>query len=235
MAQTVVITGGSRGIGLALAHRFHAAGDRVVLVGRDAASLANAAQDLPGATGFVADLSRPEDRARLVDAFPDVAVLVNNAGIQINVPLSQQNAADIALEVNVNLLAPILLTHAFLPTLLKQPRAAIVNVTSVLAFSPKQSASVYCASKAALHSFTRTLRWQLEGTPVRVFELVPPLVDTEMTAGRGRNKMSPQALAASFWQQYSRGRTEAYAGKAALAHWLARVAPPLAEKLLRHG
>lgn len=211
----VLITGGASGIGLALAKRFHAAGNALVLAGRRADALAEAARALPGAQTQVADITQPADRARLLQAHGDISILVNNAGIQINRPLLEQDQADIRHELETNLAAPVLLTHAFLPALLCQPQAAIVNVSSGLALVPKEAASIYCASKAALHSFSQTLRWQLEGTPVQVFELLPPLVDTAITQGRGKGKISADALAAEFWRTFAAAAMRCWAAKPA--------------------
>jgi uncharacterized oxidoreductase len=147
----------------------------------------------------------------------------------------QLPARELQREIDTNLVAPLLLTHAFLPTLAKQREAAIVNLTSVLALSPKQSASVYCATKAALRSFTQSLRWQLEGSPVRVFELMPPLVDTAMTAGRGTGKVSPEALAEAFWRGFAADRFEIAPGKAGAARFLMRWLPGVAQRMLRRG
>lgn len=231
----VLITGGAKGIGLALAKRFHSSGNTVILVGRDHAALQEAANLLPGAQTHVADIANPKDRLEVVAKYGDVTILVNNAGIQLNGSLSDMSDADIQNEIEVNLLAPALLVHAYLPLLKKQAEAAVVNVSSVLALVPKQSASIYCASKAGLHSFTRSLRWQLEETSVRVFEIMPPLVDTAMTANRGTGKISPEALVSEFWNGFQRNRYEIRVGKAKAAGLIARLAPSLAERIMRKG
>ena len=231
----VLITGGAKGIGLALAKQFHAAGNEIILVGRDASALQIAAKALPGTKTQVADVANPGDRLKLVMEFSDISVLVNNAGVQRNGEFAMMSAADVENELQVNLLAPMLLTHAFLPHLQRKTASAIVNVSSVLALVPKQSASAYCASKAALHSFSRSLRWQLEGTSVRVFEIMPPLVDTAMTANRGAGKISPEALAAAFWTGFQRDQYELRVGKAKAAGLIARLSPSLAERIMRRG
>ncbi|OSI17056.1 short-chain dehydrogenase [Neisseria dentiae] len=233
--HTVLITGGASGIGFALAQKFHAVGNRVILAGRRSEALQQAAERLPGALAETADITRAQDRAALVQKYPDLNILVNNAGIQLNSPLAEQSEADITHELCVNLTAPILLTHAFLPMLLKQPHGAVVNVSSGLAIVPKEAASVYCASKAALHSFSQTLRWQLEHTGVKVFELMPPLVDTAMTAGRGKGKISPEALAEEFWQAFLADKYEIMGGKTKLLYRINRLFPKLAERIMRKG
>lgn len=231
----VMITGGATGIGFALAKKFHQAGNQVILVGRREGLLREASDRLPGSQIAVADISQASDRQRLVDTYPDLTILINNAGIQINQPLVEQEPATIMGELDVNLTAPILLTRAFLPHLLKQEVAAIVNVSSGLALVPKEIASIYCASKAGLHSFSKTLRWQLERTPVRVFELLPPLVDTDMTAGRGSGKLSPEALAEEFWRAFERDKFIVLGGKTKILALLHRFLPSLADRIMRKG
>lgn len=233
--QTVLITGGATGIGLAMAGKFHQAGNRLILVGRKSEALAAACKALPGAESCVADVTSGEDRARLVSQYPEVTVLINNAGIQFNDDIAQAREADIEQELMVNFLAPVLLSKAFIPVLSRHSAAAIINVSSGLALVPKQDAAIYCASKAALHSFSKTLRWQLEGTPIKVFEVLPPLVETAMTAGRGKGKISPAQLAEEFWQGFQADKAEMLIGKAKLLAWVNRLTPRLAEKILRPG
>jgi uncharacterized oxidoreductase len=232
---TVLITGGATGIGFALAEKFHSAGSRVILVGRSEAALAKATSALPGAQACVADISLAQDRETLVAQFPDISVLINNAGIQINKPIADCAPAEIEHELSVNFLAPVLLTRAFLPLLVQQPTAAIVNVSSGLALVPKEVAAMYCASKAALHSFSITLRWQLESSTVRVFEVIPPLVDTAMTAGRGKGKITSAQLAQEFWEGFKADRYEMLIGKTKLLSLVNRLAPSLAQKIMRPG
>lgn len=233
--QTVLITGGASGIGLAIAAKFHHAGNQVILVGRTESALAAACKALPGAQSCVADVSIATDRARLLSLYPQTTILVNNAGIQFNDPIADASEAHVEQELNVNFLAPVLLAKAFIPALSKHPVAAIINVSSGLALVPKEDAAIYCASKAALHSFSKTLRWQLEATPIRVFEVLPPLVETAMTAGRGKGKITPEQLADEFWEGFQRDRMEMLIGKTKLLAWVNRIAPRLAEKILRPG
>lgn len=233
--HTVLITGGATGIGFALARTFHEAGNQVILTGRRADVLQQAAQRLAGVQTETADIARAEDRLKLVQKYPDISVLVNNAGIQLNRPFAGQSEADIMSELDINLTAPVLLTRAFLPNLLQRSQSAVVNVSSGLAIVPKEAASIYCASKAALHSFSQTLRWQLEATPVRVFELMPPLVDTAMTAGRGKGKITPEALADEFWRAFLADKYEIPGGKTKLLAAVNRIAPKLAQKIMRKG
>lgn len=231
--HTVLVTGGATGIGLALAERFHRHGNRVVLVGRTESALASAASTMPGAEFMVADVAKAHDRMRLVQAYPRVSVLVNNAAVRFETPFDQASAAELAHELEVNFLAPVLLCGAYLPLLEQHSEAAIVNVTSGLALWPREVAAMYCASKAALHSFSKSLRWQLQGTNVRVFEVLPPVVETSMTRGRGKGKISPAQLADEFWADFQADRFEMLIGKTKLLHWLRRLSPALTDRIMR--
>ena len=235
--HTVLITGGATGIGFALAKKFHAAGNRVILAGRREGALRQAADQLSGCLITVADVSQAADRERLVRDFPDVSILVNNAGVQFTQPFATQTAEQIAQEININLTAPAQLTLAFLPILTAQREAAVVNVSSGLAIVPKETCAVYCASKAALRSFSQTLRWQLENSPVRVFELMPPMVATPMSQGKGHAhlKISPDELANEFWRDFQRNRYEIMGGKTKLLYWLNRLSNTLAQRIMRKG
>lgn len=233
--HVVLITGGATGIGFALAKKFYAAGNRVIIVGRTAEKLAAAAAALPGVSTCIADVSIASDRDRLIADHSDVSILVNNAGMQNLTTIIESSAQDIEHEFAVNLLAPVLLCRGFLPLLRQRDSAAIVNVSSGLALVPKQTASIYCASKAALHSFSKSLRWQLEGTRVKVFEVLPPIVDTAMTAGRGRSKISAARLAEEFWRNFERDRFEMRIGLVKVFALMHRLAPALVEKRVRFG
>jgi uncharacterized oxidoreductase len=231
----VLVTGGATGIGFALAEKFHSTGNRVILAGRSIAALRQAASQLPGVETCVADISLPHDRSRLILQYPDVSILINNAGIQINKPLAQMTAEEVEHELNINFLAPVLLTRGYLPHLMSKSSAAIINVSSGLALVPKEVAAIYCASKAALHSVSKTLRWQLEKSPVRVFEVMPPLVETAMTAGRGKGKISAEQLAEEFWRGFVADRYEMQIGKTKLLSAINRLAPSVADRIMRHG
>lgn len=230
---SVLITGGGSGIGLALARKFHATGQMPILVGRRETVLREAAATLPGARIHVADITCAKARSELAAQYPHITTLIHSAGIQHNSPFHAQSEPAICQELATNLQAPILLTHAFLPHLLQKRAANIVFITSALALVPKESAAIYCAGKAALHSFAQTLRWQLENTPVRVIDLMPPLVETAMTAGRGHGKISAETLAEAFWQGFMRQDGHICVGK---SRWLARIrriSPTLAARLMR--
>jgi uncharacterized oxidoreductase len=184
-AHTVLITGGASGIGFALAERFLRAGSEVAVCGRRADKLAEAKARHPGMKTFVCDVGKEPDRVALVEwtakELPGLDVLVNNAGIQRRVQLTEPGDWEkVREEIAINLEAPVHLSTLFIPHLLRQPRPAIVNVTSGLSFVPLAGVPVYCATKAALHSFTLSLRQQLSGTPIEVVEIIPPAVDTDL-------------------------------------------------------
>jgi uncharacterized oxidoreductase len=234
--QTVLITGGTSGIGFALAARFLQGDNKVIITGRDQARLEAARALLPGVITEAADMADLQALDRLAAAHPEVTVLVHNAGIQENYQIADPgiDPARIEQELAINLLGPIHLTRQMLPQLLQHSQAAIVAVTSTLAVVPKASAPVYCASKAGLRNFARSLRGQLQNTPVRVFELIPPLVDTAMTAGRGQNKITPAAVATAFWHGFATDKLEIRVGQAGALLALHRLVPQLIEaRMLR--
>lgn len=183
--NTILITGGASGIGRGLAEAFHALGNRVIVAGRRQAALDEATAANPGMVGMALDV---EDAgairsfaARLAAEHPELNVLVNNAGImRAEDLLASQDTTDAEATVTTNLLGPIRLTAALLPHLVEQPRATIMNITSGLAFVPWAMTPTYCATKAAIHSYTESLRYQLRDTRVQVIELVPPYVQTEL-------------------------------------------------------
>ena len=200
--NTVLITGGATGIGLALARALLERGNEVIICGRRADRLSAARSASPGLRIRVADVSDRASRADLVawvrDAFPRTNVLVNNAGIHhlIDFRGGPSELAKVDEEIATNLAAPIHLTSMMLPLLASQPAAAIVNVSSGLGFAPLAGMPVYCATKAALHSLTMSLRHQLRETHVKVFEIIPPTVASELGAGHRPSEVNSSAMPA---------------------------------------
>lgn len=183
--HTILITGGASGIGLAFAERFLEAGDDVIICGRRAGKLDEARARHGALHTHVCDVSDPAQRVALADwvfsQFPKLDVLVNNAGIQNRLELAANpDWPAMEKEIATNLEAPIHLTTLFVPRLEKQPHAAVVNITSGLAFVPRAAVPVYSATKAAMRSFTLSLRRQLKGSSVEVVEVIPPAVDTDL-------------------------------------------------------
>ncbi|WP_375443313.1 SDR family oxidoreductase [uncultured Fibrella sp.] len=198
--NTILITGGATGIGLSLAAAFLREGNTVIVCGRRESALRQAKETYPELHTRVADLTSTDDRRSLAEwlaeAHPNLNILVNNAGIQRQFMVKQTGVADAFIqenEIEINLTAPIHLTLLLISRLLKQPEAAVINVSSGLGYVPLAIMPVYCATKAALQSFSISLRQQLAGTPVQVFDVVPPIVDTELDQGarkaRGQTDM----------------------------------------------
>ena len=241
----VLVTGGSAGIGLAIAREFLARGNQVAICGRRDDALQHAAHANPGLVPIRCDVGNRADLKNLLVAVSEqmggLSVLVNNAGVQYNydfhgepwISLIERIDAEIA----INLLGVARTTALFLPLLQREPRAAIVNVSSGLAIVPKKSAPIYCATKAAVHSFSKSLRWQMEdsGSQVKVFEVLPPLVDTAMTAGRGTGKLSPQQVATAVMRGLEADRPEISIGKTRVLRAVNRILPPLADRIMRNA
>ncbi|MGB8406973.1 MAG: SDR family NAD(P)-dependent oxidoreductase [Mycobacterium sp.] len=187
--NTVLVTGGGTGIGRRLAESLHRLGNHVVIAGRRSEPLQATASANPGIEYLHLDQSDPDDIARmaaeLTDHYPDVNVVLNNAGIQLVEDLTAGDVSAAESTVAINLLGPIRLTAALLPTLMTQPRAAILNVTSGLGFVPNHINPTYSATKAALHSYTQSLRFQLRDTNIQVIEIIPPHVQTGLQGDRG--------------------------------------------------
>jgi uncharacterized oxidoreductase len=195
--NTILITGGGSGIGRGLAEALHQLGNQVVIAARRQSALDETTAANPGMKSLPLDVESPAAirafAAQLVADFPSLNVLINNAGIMRAEKLLAQpfDLADAEAMVATNLLGPIRLTAALLPQFLKQSRAAIINVSSGLAFLPLAITPTYCATKAAIHSYTLSLRYQLRNTAIEVLELIPPYVQTDLM---DRNANDPRAM-----------------------------------------
>jgi uncharacterized oxidoreductase len=195
--NTILITGGGSGIGRGLAESLHALGNQVIISGRRQQALDETTAANPGMKSLPLNILDPAAirsfAARAVAEFPAINVLINNAGIMRAEKLlaQQPDLAGAESIVTTNLLGPIRLTAALLPHLLEQPRPAIVNVSSGLAFLPLALTPTYCATKAAIHSWTLSLRYQLRSTAIEVLELIPPYVQTDLM---DRNADDPRAM-----------------------------------------
>jgi len=193
--NTILITGGGSGIGRGLAEAFHTLGNHVIIAGRRKELLEKTAAANPGMQFRLLDQDDAGEirsfAAQVANDFPALNVLVNNAGIQRLEDMTSGVVDDAESTITTNLLGPIRLTGALLPSLMTKPQPAILNVTSGLAFVPFAMIPTYCATKAALHSYTQSLRYQLRNTSVQVIEIIPPWVRTELQGERG---MNPKAM-----------------------------------------
>lgn len=234
--NTILITGGSRGIGLEMARQFIAKGNSVIVTGRDTTNLSAAAQLLPGLVTLQSDAGHKDDIARLAHTirtkFPDVNMVINNAGIMRKVNLQNHNLGPDALtrEIETNLAGPVQLIDALMPHLKEKQNAAIVNVSSAAAFVPIPVSAVYCATKAALHSYTQSLRVQLTNTSVKVFELMPPATETELLDPfkenmGGANVMLKESMVNIFMAGLERDELEIRPGQAKQMRFFSRFFP----------
>lgn len=233
--NTILITGGTSGIGHALAAEFLERGNTVLITGRTEENLAIARQSLPGVHTFVSDVSDPAAITRLytevVPAFPNLNVLINNAGIGLKRNLNDTTGPldDLDREIRTNLIGPIQMIKQFLPQLKRQQAAAIVNVSSGLAFVPLAVKPIYCATKAAVHSYTQTLRVQLKHSSIRVIELAPPAVKTNFNKGQeelnSSAAMDVEKFAKASMRGLERGQEEILPGLSRIARLMGRVAP----------
>ena len=193
--NTILITGGGSGIGRALAEQLHQRGNQVIIAGRRLEDLNAVTAANPGMQSINLDVADPaairRTTLRLIGDYPALNVLVNNAGIMRRENLLKAATGDAEAMVATNLLGPIRLTAALLPHLICQPSAAILNVSSGLAFVPMAATPTYCATKAAIHSYTQSLRYQLKDTAIQVIEIVPPWVATELM---GATPTDPRAM-----------------------------------------
>jgi uncharacterized oxidoreductase len=196
--NTILITGGSSGIGRALAEAFHKLGNHVIVTGRRKALLDELIAANPGMSASVLDVQNISTlrafAASTLHQYPKLNVLINNAGIMKpeNLADGSDNAATIDSTIATNLTAPLHLTAALLPHFRKQAHATVMTVTSGLAFMPLALTPTYCATKAAIHSWTQSLRYQLRNTNVEVLELAPPYVQTELMGAQ--QTQDPRAM-----------------------------------------
>ncbi|MBX8511370.1 SDR family NAD(P)-dependent oxidoreductase [Pseudomonas cichorii] len=242
--KTILITGGTSGIGLELARRFLAMGNTVIVTGRDAERIRSVQRTLPGVHAIRSDVSQPSDIVKLhehlMQEYPTLDVLVNNAGIMRNIKLHDvRSLEDIAEEIEIDLNGPIRMVQQFLPHLLSRPEAMIVNVTSGLAFVPFPASPVYSAAKAGLRAYTRALRVQVKGSSLRVVEIAPPGTDTPLLHNihdgidaKGPPAMPLDKLADEAIAGIAAGKTEIQPGMSRMLYVLSRLAPEFGLKQL---
>src|SRR5919107_4438072 len=193
IGNKILITGGTSGIGLAFAKEFLQLGNKVIICGRRQTRLAEIQQQHKEIVTRACDVAKSKDREELADwvigNFPDVNILINNAGVQLLTDLTKPvDLLRVNSEVETNFIAPIHLSSLFAQHFAAKKEAAIINISSGLAFVPLSFMPVYCATKAAIHSLTLSMRHQLKNTSIKVFEIAPPAVDTELGSDRRQDK-----------------------------------------------
>jgi short-subunit dehydrogenase involved in D-alanine esterification of teichoic acids len=234
----VLVTGGSSGIGLALTRALASAGNTVVIAARDPHRLAAAAKQVPGVHSLRLDLADLAGLPGVLDEvrsrFGPISLLVNNAAALHRYRfLDGDGAAEkVTEEITTNVLGTIQLTRLALPQLLGHQDAAVVTLSSILTYVAAPQLPVYSATKAALHSFSRSLRAALADSPVRVFDVLPPLVDTEPVRHLPGPKLPPEAVARAVLAGIAADRYEIKIGPTALISWLSRLTPGLADRIV---
>ncbi len=238
--KTILITGGTSGIGLELVQLLSERGNEIIVLGRSQHKLDDLKKRFVRISTFQCDLSQRRQVEEAMDAVitnhPDISVLINNAAVQFTPTFISEDFDydSIAYEITTNLTAPLWMTSLLLVgTLLQQSQALIVNISSGLAFFPKKESTVYCATKAALHSVSQSLRYQLVETPVGVTEVILPLVDTPMTQGRGSKKMTAEQAARGIVAGIEADRNEIYLGIARFLPLMQRLAPGIIKNLMK--
>lgn len=235
--NTILITGGSSGIGFEMAKQFLQKGNEVIVTGRDGKKLHAAKQQLGDVTIIKSDVGNPDDVEKLHQQvardFPELNILINNAGILQTLYLRGGNlsAAVLTSEIDINLKGTMLMNNIFLQLLKQNNNPAIINVSSGLAFVPLPVAPVYCSTKAAIHSYSLSLRAQLKDTGIKVFELVPPLTETGMLGGfneediKGVPIMPVEEMVTGFLKGFAKDNYEIRLGVANQLWFMSRFFP----------
>ena len=242
--QTVLITGGGSGIGLALAKKFLENNNTVIITGRNLSKLEKVKQENPKIHTYQSDVTDDTAVKMLADdiqkIFDGLDVLINNAGI-MNLVDTGNESNDLKKqmqEIEINYNSPIRVLHYFLPLLKKSKNAVLVNVSSGLAYVPFAQAPVYSGTKSALHFWTLGIRPQLKPHGIKVVELLPPVVDTPLAHGAdiaeddNLKPMPPQKLADIFWKGYIKGTEEITPGISKALKLMSRLAPKFIFKQL---
>jgi uncharacterized oxidoreductase len=239
--RTILITGGSAGIGLAFALKFLELGNTVIVTGRRHAVLDEVKAKYPKLHTIRGDVADPAQiaalAARVKADFPKLDVLMNNAGIMLhkNLKVPAADLDELMDEVNINVGGVVRTISAFID-ILAANKGTVINVSSALAFVPLPSAPIYCATKAAIHSYTQSLRFQLEETGVEVIELMPPAVKTAMTAelseGEGVTLITTDELIKQSFAAFKAGKLEIRPGQSNQLALMRRLAPNFINKQL---
>ncbi|MBL4789693.1 MAG: SDR family NAD(P)-dependent oxidoreductase [Kordiimonadaceae bacterium] len=236
--KTIVLTGGTSGIGRALAERLHS-DNNLMVIGRNAIKLEALKKLFPGITVFKADLTDTGGLAPLAEKIrgqhPKIDLLINNAAVQNTPQFMDDNfrVEAIAGEIAVNFTSPCMLISLLLPALVKDTPSVILNINSGLGLVPKKTSAVYCGSKGGLNIFSQSLRHQLAETNISVQQAFMPLVDTEMTKGRGVGKLTPAVAAQRILAGVEQGSPDNYIGKVKLLRVLTRIWPSAASSIMK--
>ena len=237
--KTALITGGGSGIGLAIAQELSRQGVKVIISGRNKEKLARAQSAHPMFHIQVCDVTSDKQIAALAGTMEvvhgGIDILINNAGVfeKVDYRADNQSMIQQEKEIDIDFVGPIRTVHHFLPGLKLKTESAIVNVSSGLAFVPLALAPVYCATKAGLHSWTRSLRHQLQGSTIKVFELMPPWVDTEMvTEFKGQKMIAPEVVARALVKGLRSNKLEITPGQSSQLKMMSRYAPGFIFKML---
>lgn len=237
--KTILITGGTSGIGLALVKQL-CAQNTILVLARSAKKLEELFFAEKNVACYPCDLTSPahitECIKNITQDYPEISVLINNAGIQFTPQFTETDfrVESINEEIQVNLQAPMLLSALLVKYWQPQNReCSIVNISSALAIFPKTSAAVYCATKSALHNFSYSLGYQLEDTRISVHEAILPLVDTPMTSGRNGEKISADTAAQEIIIGMCKRKKIIYVGKTKWIPILARISPSAIAKILK--
>ena len=245
--NTILITGGGSGIGFALAKKFIQLNNRVIICGRNLEKLKTAKQKYPSIEIIQCDVSDDHSVETLVqeilETHPNLNFLVNNAGIMKmwNIRRETTNIREQKTEILTNFFGTIQLTQSLIPHLLGQKNSAVLNVSSGLAFVPMPAAPIYNATKAAIHSYSISVRQQLQNTPIKIFEVLPAAIETQMATDMEKiigiensgPKMSPEKLAELTIKGIKNDTYEIRPGMANMLYHLHRFTPSLAQNMIR--
>lgn len=236
--KRIVITGGTSGIGYEMTKNLHS-DNEVIVISRSSSKLNKLSQEFDSIITYQADLSKAGDIEAVADLigkrFKSIDILINNAASQYTLVFMDKEFRyeNISYEIALNFTSICSLTYLLLPVLLHHEKAVIMNVNSGLALSPKTSSAIYCATKGALNIFSQSLSYQLEKTNISVQQAFLELVDTSMTKGRGKNKMSAETAAKQIIYGIERNIQNHNIGKIKLLRMLLRLAPSIAQRIMK--
>ena len=236
--KRIVITGGTSGVGYELVKQLHT-DNEIIVISRNNKKLRKLTQEFDRVVCYQADLSKPGEietiANTIVDKYDSIDIMINNAAIQFTPTFLDDDFSyeSISQEITLNFTSICNMSYLFLPLLLHNNKAIILNINSGLALAPKTSSAIYCATKGALNIFSQSLRYQLESTNISVQQAFLELVDTAMTVGRGKNKMSAEQASKTIIRGMERNLLDHDIGKVKLLRFLLRLVPPLAKKIMK--